>query len=235
MVINDEPGEILRRTPEEMGAMNAAYIASVVAALIEANGNWIDGLPFFSSTPRSGLPSGNEVTGSAAEPSEDNLVAMVSAMRNSSTADGLPMRIKPGKVLTKDDRIALVFRRILRSQETGTTSPSTSSTTFDKGTYNAAQGILTSNDPVIIDPYLKDPNDWILFGETNPGRPAFLIAFLRGQREPFIGIQDPGVRSIGGGARDPYTMDFDEMLMKLRMVFGVAQGDPRAARRARRS
>lgn len=233
MVVNDEPNTILNRTPTEMGRMSAAYVAQAVAALIEANANWIDGVPFFSATARAGLPAGNEVTGSAAEPSEDNLVTQIAALRQSTDAEGFPMDIEPGMVLTKDERVQLVFRRILRSQQTGTVSNDTSSTTMDKGTYNAVQGILSSNDPVIVEPYLIDPNDWILLAET--GRPAFIIAFLRDQRDPQIWIQDPGMRSVGGGGRDPYTLDFDEILMKLRTVFGVAQGDPRSARRARRS
>lgn len=233
MVVNDDANQILNRTPTELGRMSAAYIALVVVGLIESNANWIDGLPFFTATARQGLPDGNEVTGSGADPSEDNLVTQVSALRNTVDSEGFPIDIDPGMVLTKDERTALIFNRILRSQETGATANDTASGVFDKGRYNAVQGILSSNDPVIVEPYLRDPNDWILLANT--GRPAFIIAFLRDQREPFIGIEDPGVRSVGGGARDPYTLDFDEIRMKLRTVFGVAQGDPRSARRARRA
>jgi hypothetical protein len=83
-----------------------------------------------------------------------------------------------------------------------------------------------------VETYLRDPNDWILLADT--GRPAFIVAFLRDQREPAIFLQDSGVRTQGG-VRDPYTLDFDEIPMKLRHVFGVALGDPRSARRARRA
>jgi hypothetical protein len=234
MVVNDDTGRLLNRTPTEMGRMSAAYVSQTIIALIESNPNWIDGNPFFSSTARQGLPNGNEYTGAAAEPSEDNLVTIVSDLRNTVDSEGMPIDIDPGIVLTKSDRTALIFRRILRSQETGTTSNDTPSGTFDKGTYNAAQGILPGGEgSVVVEPYLKDPNDWILLAET--GRPAFIIAFLRDQRTPFIGIEDPGVRNYGGGGSDPYTLDFDEMRMKIRHVFGVALGDPRSARRARRS
>lgn len=234
MVVNDDTNTILNRTPRELGRMSAAYVALVIAALIETNANWIDGLPFFTATPRQGLPAGNEFTGAAAEPSEDNLITIISSLEDAVDAEGLPMEIDPGLVITKDRRTYHIFRRILRSQQTGATANDTATTTFDKGTYNAAEGLLPGSDPVLVDKYLRDPNDWILLADV--GRPAFIIAFLRDQREPFIGMQDSGVRSMGGGGRpDPYTLDFDELPMKIRHVFGVAQGDPRAARRARRA
>lgn len=232
MVVNDEPNTILNRTPREMGRMSAAYVAQVAVALIESNPNWIDGLPFFSATARNGLPTGNEFTGAAAEPSEDNLISIVASLRNATDAEGFPMDVDPGLVITKDERAAYTFRRIIRSQETGATANDTAAAVADKGRYNAAQGILPGDEPVLVEPYLKDPNDWILLAEV--GRPAFVIAFLRDQREPAIFAMDTGVRSVGGGGRDPYTLDFDEMPFKIRHVFGVALGDPRAARRARR-
>jgi len=231
MVVNDQTNEILNRTPRELGRMSAAYVSLVIVGLIESNPNWIDGLPFFTATARQGLPNGNEFTGSAAEPSEDNLITIVASLKNTVDSEGFPIDIDPGVVITKDERTKYIFRRIIRSQQTGATANDTGTTVFDKGTANAAEGILPE-DGVIVEPYLRDPNDWIMLAEV--GRPAFIIAFLRDQREPFIGMQDPGVRSIGGG-RDPYTLDFDELPMKIRHVFGVALGDPRAARRARRA
>lgn len=233
MIVNDDTNQILNRTPTELGKMNAAYVSQVVVALIEANPNYIDGLPFFSTTARQGLPNGNEFTGSAAEPTEDNLIDIISSLQNTVDSEGLPIDIEPGVVITKDERTKFIFRRILRSQQTGTTSNDTAGDVFDKGTYNAAQDTGLTPEDIIVEPYLKDPNDWILLAET--GRAAFRIAFLRDQREPFIGIEEGQVRSFGGGTRDPYRLMIDEVRMKLRHVFGVALGDPRSARRARRS
>jgi hypothetical protein len=231
MIVNDDTNLILNRTPRELGRMSAAYVSLVVVGLIESNPNWIDGLPFFTATARQGLPAGNEFSGAAAEPSEDNLITIIASLKTAVDAEGFPMEIDPGVIITKDERTKYIFRRIIRSQQTGAVANDTSTSTFDKGTANAAEGILPE-DGVIVEPYLRDPNDWILLADI--GRPAFIIAFLRDQREPFIGLQDPGVRSFGGG-RDPYTLDADEIPMKIRHVFGVALGDPRAARRARRS
>jgi len=233
MIVNDETNKILNRIPTELGKTSAAYVAQIVAALIESNPNYIDGLPFFTATARDGLPNGNEYTGSAAEPSEDNLVTIVSDLENTRNEEGFPMDITANAVLTRDRRTELIFRRIIRSQRTGTASNDTGATVADKGDLNIAAGLLPGNDPVIVEPYLNDPNDWILLADT--GRPAFFIAFLRDMQEPFIGVQDNGIRAVGGGASENYTLDGDEMRFKIRHFFGVALGEPRSARRARRA
>lgn len=233
MVVNDDANLILNRTPTELGRMSAAYIAQVVAAMIEANPNYIDGLPFFTATARSGLPAGNEYTGAAAEPTEDNIVQQIEDMRNTTDSEGFPIEINPDIVLTRSERVRLNFKRITRSQETGTTVNDPAGTTADKGRLNVLNDETLAPDAVVVEPYLKDPNDYILLNEV--GRAAFRIAFLRDQREPFIGIARAAVESVNGGAPDPYTLDFDELPYKVRSVFGTALGDPRAARRARRA
>jgi hypothetical protein len=233
MVINDEANVILNRTPTELGKMSAAYVSQVAVALIESNPNWIDGKPFFTAEARTGLPSGNEFTGAGAEPTEDNLVTIIEQMRGTTDTEGFPIDITPENILTRSERVRLNFKRIQRSQETVGADKPASATSLDKGNMNPWEGDEMLPGKVIVESYLKDPNDWILFAAVD--RPAFIIAFLRDQRQPFIGIEDPGVREAGGGGEDPYTLDFDEIKFKLRHVFGVALGDPRAAIRARRS
>lgn len=233
MVVNDEANVILNRTPTELGRMSAAYVSQVAVALIESNPNWIDGKPFFTEEARQGLPDGNQFTGAGAEPTEDNLVTIIEQMRNTTDTEGFPIEIEPENVLTRSERVRLNFKRIQRSAETVGAQAPASSTSMDKGNINPLQGeeeILPGK--VIVETYLKDPNDWILF--ANVERPAFIIAFLRDKREPMIGTEQGSVAEIGGGI-DPYTLDFDEIRFKLRHVFGVAVGDPRAAIRARRS
>jgi hypothetical protein len=234
MIVNDDANLILNRTPTELGRMSAAYVSRVAVALVESNPDYIDGLPFFTSTPRSGLPTGNESTGAAAIPSSDNLTTILSNMRNTEDSEGFPIDIEPRWVLTKDERTRLIFKMILRSQQTGATSNDTGAETIDKGRLNPLyDDALLPGDSVIVEPYLKDPNDWIVLADT--GRPAFVIAFLRDRREPFIGIKHSGVTSVGGGSEDPYSMDYDEVEFKIRHIFGVALGDPRSAHRARRA
>lgn len=75
---------------------------------------------------------------------------------------------------------------------------------------NQARGIITNT---IIDPYLKDANDWfVLTDPTGPLAPMVALN-LNGQLTPFIGQRDPGVRALSGGT-DPYTFDFDELNFK---------------------
>lgn len=234
MVINDEANVILNRTPTELGKMSAAYVSQVAVALIESNPNWsVDGKPFFTTEARNGLPSGNEFTGSGAEPTEDNLVTIIEQMRGTTDTEGFPIDITPENILTRSERVRLNFKRIQRSQETVGAQAPASGTSMDKGNLNPLAGDEMLPGTVIVEPYLKDPNDWILF--ANVERAAFRAAFLRDQRQPFIGLQDPGVRDQSSGTPDPYTLDFDEIPFKIRHVFGVSLGDPRAAIRARRA
>lgn len=233
MVMNDDANLILNRTPNELGRMSAAYVSQVAVSLVESNPNWIDGNPFFTATPREGLPDGNEITGAGAEPTEDNLVTVIEQMDSTTDSEGFPIDIKPANILTRSQRVRLNFKRIMRSQETGVQVTNPSGTTVEKGTLNPLAGDELLPGTVIVEPYLQDPNDWILFADVS--RPAFVIAFLRNQREPFIGMKRAEIESVGGGADDPYTLDFDGMPFKIRHVFGVALGDPRAAIRNRRS
>jgi hypothetical protein len=233
MIVNDDVNLILNRTPTELGRMSAAYVSQVAVAIVETNANWIDGLPFFTATPRNGLPAGNLFTGAAAEPTEDNLTSIIDQMQSTTDSEGFPIDITPANILTRSQRVRLNFKRIMRSQETGVQVTNPSGTTVDKGTLNPLAGDELLPGSVIVETYLQDPNDWILFADVS--RPAFVIAFLRDQREPFIGVKKSEVEAVGGGADDPYMLDIDELPHKVRHVFGVAQGDPRAAIKAQRS
>lgn len=233
MIVNDDVNLILNRTPTELGKMSAAYVSQVAVAIVETNANWIDGNPFFTATPREGLPVGNLLTGAAAEPTEDNLVSVIEQMQETTDSEGFPIDITPSNILTRSQRVRYNFKRIMRSQETGARVDNPSGTTVDKGTLNPLYGDELLPGTVIVEPYLQDPNNWILFADVS--RPAFVIAFLRNQREPFIGIMKSQVEAVGGGADDPYMLDIDELPHKIRHVFGCAQGDPRAAILAQRA
>lgn len=227
MVVNDNANVILNRTPNELGRMAAAYIAEACAALIETNPNWIDGLPFFSPTARTGLPEGNQVTGAAATPTEDNLVAIVEGMGDTVDTEGLPIDIQATTILTRSDAIRLIFKRILRSQETSSQDTNASPDHFPRGTLNPLNGDSQMPQNVIVEKYLKDQSNWMVFADTS--RAAFIIAFYLDQQMPFIGIKDSGMRSANGGLGDPYSEDFDEISLKIRQIFGVALGEPRSA------
>lgn len=234
MVINDETDRILNRIPRELGRMTAEYVSRVIVAFIESNPDYIDGNPFFSAA------RGNEITGASAQPTEDNFVSALSQMKLRRSADGIPFTVQPRRILTQGVRTALKIQQIVRSSQTGVTNNVTGVETgapkFYSGTDNplAYNGGIFPADGVIEEAWLNDPDDWTILADAED-RPAFVVAFLRNQREPFIGLQDPGIRSAIGGARDPYTLDFDVIPFKNRHIFGAAMGEPMAALRLRPS
>ena len=158
--------------------------------------------------------------------------------------DGIPFTVEPRRILVRTPSQKATFDRIIRSQLTGVTdaagvapaagvtqNPALSFGDFFTGTYNPAYNVLPP-DAVVDEPWFNDPNDWYLLGDAED-RPAFVVAFLRGRREPFIGLEDPGIRAALGGASDPYDLWFDVIRYKIRSIFGAAMGEPLAAFRAR--
>lgn len=227
LVINDEQDRILNRIPRELGRSAAEYQNQIVVAFIESNPTYIDGTPFFHAS------RGNEVTGALATPSEDNLATILDTMATRRDADGMPIIIEPKKLLVRNPSTKWVFDRILRSTNTGVRqdADAVGAPTFKEGNINPLAGVLPAN-ATMVDPWLSDANDWYVLADADD-RPAFVVAYLRNRRAPSIFLNDPGMRGIGGGGADPYTMDFDEIPYKLRHVFGVSQGEPLAAVRAR--
>lgn len=229
LIINDDANTILNRIPREIGRASAEYVSQAAVAFIESNPTYIDGQPFF------GAAHGNEVTGVGAEPSEDSLVTAADTIKLRRDEDNIPVGFELNGIIVRTERHRLTFQRIIRSAETGTTINFTGgagagTAVFDKGTDNPLFGILPP-DAVVDEPWLNDANDWYALSNAD-GRAAFIMAFLRGQRNPFIGLMNPQVRGQGAGD-DPYTMEHDDYPYKHRHFFGVAQGDPNAAMRMR--
>jgi hypothetical protein len=234
LVINDESDRILNRLPREMGRMSAEYISQTVVAFVESNPTYIDGLPFFTSN----VARQNEVTAAAGDPNETNLLAILDIMKLRRDSDGIPFTVDPNRILVRAPSQKATFDRILRSQLTGvqdTAVPAGQTGMaygdFFTGNYNPAYNVLPP-DAVVDEPWFNDPNDWYLLGNA-ADRPPFIVAFLRGRQDPFIGLEDPGVRAAMGGGSDPYTLQFDHINYKIRHIFGAAMGEPLAAFRAR--
>lgn len=90
---------------------------------------------------------------------------------------------------------------------------------------------------VVVDPYLSIINQangataWYLIADPNVGRPAFEMAFLRGNEDPAIFIKDPNARRVGGGQVNPEEGDFDtdSIEYKIRHVLGGTRVEPKAA------
>jgi hypothetical protein len=229
MIINDETDRMLNRIPRELGRMSAEYVSRVIVALVEANPNYIDGNPFMSSS------RGNEITGSAAQPTEDNILRALAQMKLRRTADGVPFTVQPRRILTQSPITTAAIQRAIRSTQTGVVNsvsglPS-GAPVFYTGTDNPAYGILPP-DAVIEEAWMNDPEDWLILADAED-RPAFVAAFLRNRQEPFIGLEDPRIREVNGGATDPYTLDLDQIRFKTRHIFGAAVAEPFAVMRMR--
>lgn len=227
LVINDDKDLILNRIPRELGESMAEYQAQAIVAFIESNPNYIDGNPFFHSS------RSNNVTSTAAAINETNIMAIVDTMSLRRDSDGMPISVKPDRVVVRKPSDAALFNKIIRSQTTGVQSEVTAggAPQFAPGNYNAVKDALGGIGEPIVEPWLNDVNDWYLFADADR-RPAFVVGYLRNQEMPGVFQQDSGMRGQGGGSSDPYSMDFDEIPFKLRHIFGVGMGEPLAAVRA---
>jgi hypothetical protein len=228
LIINDDLRELLQRTPQDMGRAMGTFVARTGIALVEGNPTAPDGAAVFNVT------RGND---SVAALSEDSLADAFTWMENQVDENGDQITMTPTTLAVKSLRMQLIAKRIVRSQDTGSTVNYTGGTAgvgtdrFDKGTINPLAGMLPEGG-VIRDPYWSDANNWYLFAD--PGvNPAFIMAFLQGERDPFVGLKNPEVRgALPGVGEDPYTYELDTIDFKVRHDFGAAVADPRAAYRS---
>lgn len=229
LIINDDLRELLQRTPEDMGKAMGTFVARTGIALIESNPTAPDGAAVFNTT------RGNDFTAAL---SEDSIADVFTWMENQTDENGDQINVTPSTLAVKTLRLQMQAKRIVRSQETGTTINYTGGTAgvgtdrFDKGTMNPLAGLLP-DDGVIRDPYFSDANDWYLFADPQSGPSAFIMAFLQGSRDPFVGLKNPEVRgALPGVSEDPYTYELDTVDFKVRHDFGAAVNDPRGAARS---
>lgn len=224
LVINDDTDRILNRIPTELGRSAGEYVAQVIVAFIESNPTYpVDNKAFFHED-RENIRTGEEATAT-----EDNLMAALDTMTLRRDADNIPIMIRPRRILVRNPSLKRKFDAMIRSQLTGVRAEATAEGApgFGPGTDNPVYNVLPP-DATIEENWLQDPSDWYILADADE-RPPFVQAFLRGQRQPSIFLKDSGMRGIGGGGADPYSMDFDEVPYKLRHVSGAACGEPLAA------
>ena len=223
LIINDETEELLSSTPEGMGESAAVFVVETVIAFIESNPTAPDGTAMFHAS------RGNTATAAL---SEDSLVSGVAWMTKQTDDIGRRIVVRPEVLAVGDPRMELIANRILRSQQTGSQSPSTASNVMDKGTDNVVRGIIPA-DGVVYDPFWSDANDWYLF--ANPSKvPPFAVGFLNGQEKPVVYQKNPERRAVlgGGGNSDPYTFELLSIDFEVIFDFGVAAVDPRGCYRS---
>jgi hypothetical protein len=222
-IINDDSGSLLKDNPSEMGYAAAVFVTETIIAYIESNPTAPDGNPTFDA--------GTHSNAATAALSEDSLATAISTMENQVDDIGRQIVVRPRTLAVKNVRLELIANRIIRSQDTGfQTATTTASDVFDKGTMNPLAGILPA-DAVVRDPYWSDANDWYLFADPNDVK-GFAIGFLNGKEEPSVFLKDAEARVATGSGTDPYTWEIDSVDFKVRLDFGVTIADHRAVYRS---
>jgi hypothetical protein len=216
---------LVERNPNDIGEAMSDFIARMIVALIVANPNAPDGAAMYNNT------RGNQ---QAAALSEATFVDAAVWLRTQKDDDLRPIRVNMRTAVVQNDRQALILNRIVRSAQTGATINDPASQSFPMGTDNPiAQANLLPPDGVVIDPYFPDANDVYFFADTDRN-PAFVAAFLDGQRRPMIGMAEHTVMHLsisGGNGRDMYSYEGDTIDYKTRHDVGVSAIEPRGTYR----
>lgn len=217
--------KIVQRNPNDLGQAMADFITRLIIALIVANPNAPDGSPMYSSG------RGNLVVGSV---TEDSVVDAAVWLRTRVDPDNRPIRSQIRTAAVQNDRVALKLRQIINSQVVQYLGVSTTPTAPDamgRGTSNPiANSDIVPADGIAIDPWLPDANNVIFFAD--PDRlAAFIVAYLDGQEQPFLGMADATVMHLSnsnGSGHDPYSFQGDKIEYKLRHDVGVTAVEPLA-------
>jgi len=216
---------ILERTPRDMGEAMADFITQMFVAFVVANPNAPDGSPMYHAT------RGNTTT---ADFSEDSLVDAAVWLGTQTDDDGRPIRMRMRAAVVQNDRLALRIRQAVRSQLLDSVTNDPDTTNFGRGTMNpiADAGILPP-DGIVVDPWFPDANDVYYFAD--PARnPAFVAAFLDGQRRPMLGMAESTVMHLSisnGSGHDPYSFAGDTIDYKARHDVGITAVEPKATYR----
>lgn len=193
----DEFADALARTMSKEAAINQ----------FQANPTVWDGNALFSAAH--GNIGSTALT--ANEAGVNALIAAETALEDQEDDEGYPIVI-PGSTRTIIHPTEL--RWILNVLNTQETVPNTVSGTGDNMIPNQVRGRYT----LIEEPFFTDANNWYMSIDLT-GRLGFLaFVTLNGNRTPFLGVKDAGVRAILGGD-EPYSFEFDEIEYKIRHDF----------------
>lgn len=215
-IINDDLNQ-LRDRPAAMGRAAARSVSKSIVGKLEAPGNAYDGVPVFDAS------HGNLLTSPL---DETSLADAITKLRLQTDPNGNRIGLTPAFLLVPA-QLELTTRRIL----TSTTVPQPygtggQATTPDYGRGNAHLSQLVQLN-YAVENFLTDANDWYLFADPNEA-PVLAVGFLNGKDTPDIFLRDPGMRNVLGGS-DPYSMEFDEIVWKIRHEWGTGIWDWRGA------
>jgi hypothetical protein len=224
-IINDDLGQ-LKETPAAFGRAAARTLGRSIVAKLTGNGNTYDGVALAHASHN------NILSGAQYALSEDSLAQATTLLRKQTDPNGNRIGLKPAMLLIPAD-LALTARRIINSTlvpmagfyQSGNTT-ATTPVNHGFGGANVLEGIV---DPV-VEEYLTDVNDWYLFARPSEA-PVLGVGFLNGKDTPDLMLKDPGMRLVLGGS-DPYSMEFDEIVWKVRHEWGTALLDWRGVVKA---
>lgn len=212
-LINDDIGQ-LRDHPTRQGRAAARTLSRSVVGTLTGNGNAYDGNPTFDASTHKNL-----ITDAL---SESGLAKAATTLATQTDDNGNPIELSP-EVLVVPPALELTARRILNSAEIHIQGSGTTAA-YGQGNENVMQGYVR----YVVERYFTDATDWYLFASPEDA-PVIGVGFLQGVTEPSIMLKDPGMRSVGSSASDPYNMEFDEMAWKCRLDWGTALLDWRGA------
>jgi hypothetical protein len=202
-----------------MGRAAARTVSRSVTAALENNGNTYDGQALFSA------PHNNLLTTAL---DETQLQVAMTKMRTQTDPNGLRIGLRPQRLLIPV-QLEYTARRILNSAQllavpgvAGTGVAAGAATTL-QGNVNVAAGLVDYT----VEDYLTDANNWYLIADPQEA-PVIGVGFLNGRDTPDVFLKDPGMRNVLGG-NDPYSMEFDEIVWKIRQDWGTGLMDWRGA------
>jgi hypothetical protein len=229
VLINDDLNQ-LRDRPAGMGRAAARTLNKDVVGKLEANVLTYDGNALISAAHN------NILSGAPAALSEDSAAQAMLLMRLQTTDDGnrigLRMRtlLVPPQLETIADRILTSTAVPQPSEGLTPVAGAVSSLWTTRQHGLGGTNVLAGRFVVVSEDYLLDPNDWYGFADPQEA-PAMGTGFLNGDETPDVFLKDPGMRNVLGGT-DPYSMEFDEIVWKIRHEWGTAALDWRGVVRA---
>lgn len=216
VIINDDL-QAFKDIPAIIGRAAKRTLVKKIVAKLEANGAAYDGTALFAD--RTGSANGQLNAGvvnlAATAAGVTTLNAGVSAIRLATDPDsGEKMGLTP-KTLVVHPNDELIADWLLHSTQIDPVSTS--------GGPNS-NPLQKLNLQLAVEPFLTFAHRFYLFADPEEA-PAIEVSFLNGQEEPEIFQKSAdAVRVGGGGGRDDYGYEFDDISYKVRWDFATALG-----------
>lgn len=219
VILNDDLGYIQQQPKRMARAAQRTISKSVPQNVLEANPNTFDGQALFSTTHVAGSGTySNLQTGAGSALGITSLTTAYNAMAQAKAFDGVLRPVVPTKLVVpvalKLQALALIHSMIVVMA--GGQTPDVVNPNLNQ----VGPSVLESPLTVVADRYLVNQTAWYLFADADEV-PVVTVGFLNGKQTPDLLALNPQMYNIAGGD-DPYTVDFDEMVYKCRLEFGLA-------------